>query len=175
MITSDAFYNKLKTSILAKDNATSEEVALWLDIEGLCTVESIIQIFKRVDANYHSSNDITDDARKTWIQMAKIVQTSMYGISTTTSSTPLGFPLPIPTVIQYSSNIILKNLFILMFQTHFIDDIVLDEKLMTFANKMISIYGNPHSSKKFSRLNMDKFEIWAELHDRIIERRGSKQ
>ena len=163
MVTVDTFYKKLKSSILAKDNATSEEVAIWLDIEGLCNVENIIRIFKCIDTNYHTSYDMTTDAKNMWRQMTSILLNSMYGAC----SAP-------PTIVQFTSNIILKNLFILMFQTHFIDSIVLDEKLMRFANKMMFTYGNPHSPGKFSQLNIDKFEIWAELHDRLEERRRSK-
>lgn len=157
-------YEKLKSSPVSKHDASPEEVAIWLDVEGLNNVKSIIKIFNEIEAHYHMRSDMTAESARNWLNFMRIAQNSAYGASI---ALPTISPSSVPPIGQFYSDVILKNLFTLMFTSSAIDDVVLDSKLLDYARKTMNKHKMHEIKFSFNRKNADLFEVFAELYDRI--------
>lgn len=162
-------YEKLKSSPLSNSNASPEEAAIWLDVEGLNNVKSIIKIFNEIEAHYHMRSDMTTGSARNWLNFMRIARAYGAGIASSMIS-----PSSVPPIGQFYSDVILKNLFILMFQANMLDDIATDKQLKAFAYKMMTKHKRTDPRSQYDTLSIDKFEIWAELYDRICEKLTEK-
>lgn len=73
--------------------------------------------------------------------------------------------------LRYFSDTAFKNLFVLMFKTDMLDDVVLDSKFKAFAKKnMLRLRNN----NEVLNGQLDIFEIYAELYERIEDKENKK-
>jgi len=169
----NSFYASLKQSPLAKgrEESTAEEVAIWLDMNNLTTRKSIEKMLKEIEKNFHSSNTdlLVDDSMQMFY---KILKNSLYG----SSSTPYGrFNFPM-LQMQYLSDNALYWLFKVMSSTSALDNVVLDNKFLEFAEKTKDKHRQKSMAHKSlgpislpipSKTDQCLYEVFAELVDII--------
>lgn len=172
------YYNSLKASPFAKDKeeATIEEVAIWLDINGGSTRTNIIKILKAIEKNYHDlkTDRLNDDTLSTF---NKILRNSLYGINRQPYASNASFFPNMHIKYKYLSDNALYWIFKLFSETTVLDHIVIDKKFIDFVNaardkhKSKSMTYNKLGSIKLpipSRIDQALYEIFAELVD-IVE------
>lgn len=180
-------YSDLLRSPLAQENAPHEKILLQLDIDGgnlgsgakVEKLRSCLQkIFRLLDDNYHSREDRVEDLLETasprLASKLKLWKGMLNNFMTITD-------LP---QLRYPSDIILENMFRILFETECWDSVVADGKLEPFVKKLIKEAGvGIHSAnpdlppeerkwrKTFNRLEGELFEIWSELLERLEAKR----
>lgn len=97
-------FNELVSSILNDKDAAPEEVAMWLDLHGLANYKSITSMLNTIQCFYHTANDVCS---------SRII---------------------VNLETLYASDIMLKNLFTVMFKLNALcnDDA---KKLLKYADK----------------------------------------
>ena len=160
------YYDALKQTPLAKDrdNATVEEVAIWLEMSDNATTTSIMRILKAIEKNYHVVN-------VDWID----VGLAMLASYARTSS-------PILRRLHFSDNAFYW-IFKIFDETNVLDEAMLDKKFINYVKKARDTHRKKITSYKrcgelinmsISKRDEDLYEIFAELVD-IIEKKLTKR
>ena len=148
----DAFkkeFEELTHSVLAKEDAEIEEVAIWLELNNLTSYKSLTRLFRIISFFYHSSCDFPNSAYA--------VYHSAYAVYP---------PCQIPVVNTPYSDIMFKNLFYVMFHTNSLDKAISKKEFMNFATKLKD--NCKHSAVQHKdRSSLDLYEVYAELVDRL--------
>ena len=142
----DAFkkeFEELKSSILANENATTEEVAIWLDLNNMTSCKALIRLFKIISFYYHSTYDFEG------LHFQK---------------------LKYPICSWCFSDVMFKNLFYVMFTTNTLDKAILKKEFMKFAKYVKERMKKTTKRDPKDRSSLDLYEIYAELVDRLEEK-----
>lgn len=180
-------YSDLLRSPLAQENAPVEKILLQLDIDGkelgcgtkVETLRSCLQkIFRLLDDNYHSREDRIEDLLETASPVLASKLKLWKGM--------LSNLMPISDLpqLRYPSDIILENVFRILFETEYWDSVIADGKLEPFVEKLVNKAidrmhtANPELPpeernwrKTYNRLGGQLFEIWSGLLERLEAKR----
>ena len=135
-------FKELTQSVLAKDDAEVEEVAIWLELNNLTSYRSLTRLFRIISFFYHSSCDFPNPVYVVYP------------------------PYQVPVVNNPYSDIMFKNLFYVMFNTNSLDKAISKKEFMNFATKLKD--NCKHSAVQHKdRSSLDLYEVYAELVDRL--------
>ena len=140
-------FEELKLSILANENATTEEVAIWLDLNNMTSCKALIRLFRIISFHYHSTCDFPKP---------------IYVIYS---------PHQVPFDNMPYSDIMFKNLFYVMFHTNSLDEAISKKEFMNFATKLKDNCKRSVVQHK-DRSSLDLYEVYAELVDRLEKKFG---
>lgn len=136
-------FDELKSTILADLNATTEEVAIWLDLTCKTSCKELTRLLRIIIFNFHSINDINP---------------KMFNRRLVTATDYLPY---------HYSNVMFKNLFSVMFNTDLLDEAMSSKRFLSFVKKTKE---NCKKNAKQDRTLLDLFEVLAELLDKIEEK-----
>ena len=142
-------YDDLKSSPFAKDNVAPEEVAIWLDMHGLCNANAISHMLNIIEKNWHTAFDYVYFS-------VPILNAFQHTIMNSSS---------------YASDIILTNMFVAVCVTRCLS---LNEckKLLKTTIKNENRCRNTYLSMSrkhciYNRQLLDWIDIYGELRERL--------
>jgi len=193
-------YKDLVSSPFAREDAEPEEILLELAVKfgSKASVLDICRALTLIHENYHTIVDRAEDLTvslaasrqigKSYstIGLARSLLSQLNHISPKLVPVQKVNPVPLMTIsdlpnLAYPSDTILKNLFKLLFETSELDDIATSERLKKHVEKLYSKARSTvkmHSKVKDEewrtfpdRKSEQLLEIWAEMLDKIAEKR----
>ena len=136
-------FDELKSTVLADLNATTEEVAIWLDLTCKTSCKELTRLLRIIIFNFHSMNDLN------------------LNILNRRIATKVDF-LP-----YHYSSAMFKNLFSVMFNTDLLDEAMSSRRFLSFVKKTKE---NCKKNAKQEKTLLDLFEVFAELLDKIEDK-----
>lgn len=164
----NALYEALKASPLAKLGTTTEEAAIWLDINATGS-DWLLNAVIAIEERYHSNDDHRVPLDITALHFNKIMRNSLYGIS---SSPYLYSHMSEQSLLHpFFSTAILKSLFKVISETDALDKQASSESFMFYVEEAKHFHKKmPSTSKR----DVDLYEVFAELDD-ILKAKFTKK
>ena len=166
---SEKLFLQLKSSPLAKQDVAVEEVAIWLDVNGLSTARNAVKMLKCCASVFWTRID--------WLEWPSYTSNLKKFRAANGSSKTSSLSIP-HFELSHATSAIFKNLFNVLFNTSLLDKECFNEKFIAKVSKMRQDFkkkifigcARDGKTQVVNKKTQDLYEIFSELEEKLIEK-----